>query len=127
MAQKTKVALGAKAYSFHDPNLGITLSRGETMELSSRQLLSRRIQQALNAGHLRIVQDIIPKYTDEDLDKLYKKILKAGEKGQTLEKIAKGYTLGEVTAVAAKHQIIADSSDTVETLIKALLEDASNE
>ena len=70
MAQKTKVALGAKAYSFHDPNLGITLSRGETMELSSRQLLSRRIQQALNAGHLRIVQDIIPNYTDEDLDKL---------------------------------------------------------
>lgn len=36
-----KVALGSKAYSFHDQALGITIVKGEVIELTSRQLQSK--------------------------------------------------------------------------------------
>lgn len=39
------------------------------------------------------------------------------------QKIAKAYTLEEATLIAARHEIVADKGDTVETLIQVLLEE----
>ena len=52
---KYKVTVGAKAYSFHDQSTGITICRGEEKELSARQYRTKKIQMALNSGHLRLV------------------------------------------------------------------------
>lgn len=122
---KYKITVGSKAYSFHDQSTGITICRGEEKELSARQYRTKKIQLALNSGHLRLVIDkgSTKKYSDDDIEKLDKKMKAQFEKGMEIKKIAKAYTLEEATLVAAKHEIIADKDDTVETIIQVLLEE----
>ena len=120
-----KVTVGAKAYSFHDQSTGITIARGEERELTLRQFGSKKIQMALNSGHLRMIADKnkIEKYSPNDLDKLEKKLTAQFEKGMEVAKIAKAYTLEELTLIAARHEIVAEKNDTPVTLVQALLEE----
>lgn len=120
---KRKVTIGNKAYSFHDQALGITICRGEVVELTSKQLSSKHISQALNGGHLRYVDESeIKKYTDEDIEKLDKKLTSSFKKGVKPEKIAKEFSLEEAKLLADKHGIEVESSDTPETIILAISE-----
>ena len=125
MSEKIKVTVGAKAYSFHDQSTGITIARGEERELTLRQFGSKKIQMALNSGHLRMIADKnkIEKYSSNDLDKLEKKLTAQFEKGMEVAKIAKAYTLEELTLIAARHEIVAEENDTPVTLVQALLEE----
>lgn len=125
MSEKIKVTVGAKAYSFHDQSTGITIARGEERELTLRQLGSKKIQMALNSGHLRMIVDKnkVEKYSASDLDKLEKKLTAQFEKGMEVAKIAKAYTLEELTLIAARHEIVAEKNDTPVTLVQALLEE----
>jgi hypothetical protein len=125
MSEKIKVTVGAKAYSFHDQSTGITIARGEERELTLRQLGSKKIQMALNSGHLRMIADKnkVEKYSASDLDKLEKKLTAQFEKGMEVAKIAKAYTLEELTLIAARHEIVAEKNDTPVTLVQALLEE----
>ena len=117
-----KVALGNKAYSFHDQALGITIVRGEVIELTSRQLQSKHVKNALNGGHLRFVNESVDKYSKDDLDKLDNKLIKALRKGTTIEKVAKDFSLEEAKLLANRHEIEIESSDTSETIISAIAE-----
>lgn len=125
MSEKIKVTVGAKAYSFHDQSTGITIARGEERELTLRQWGSKKIQMALNSGHLRMIADKnkVEKYSASDLDKLEKKLTAQFEKGMEVAKIAKAYTLEELTLIAARHEIVAERNDTPVTLVQALLEE----
>ena len=125
MSEKIKVTVGAKAYSFHDQSTGITIARGEERELTLRQLGSKKIQMALNSGHLRMIADKnkVEKCSASDLDKLEKKLTAQFEKGMEVAKIAKAYTLEELTLIAARHEIVAEKNDTPVTLVQALLEE----
>ena len=125
MSEKIKVTVGAKAYSFHDQSTGITIARGEERELTLRQFGSKKIQMALNSGHLRMIADKnkIEKYSSNGLDKLEKKLTAQFEKGMEVAKIAKAYTLEELTLIAARHEIVAEKNDTPVTLVQALLEE----
>lgn len=125
MSEKIKVTVGAKAYSFHDQSTGITIARGEERELTLRQFGSKKIQMALNSGHLRMIADKnkVEKYSASDLDKLEKKLNAQFEKGMEVAKIAKAYTLEELTLIAARHEIVAEKNDTPVTLVQALLEE----
>jgi hypothetical protein len=125
MSEKIKVTVGAKAYSFHDQSTGITIARGEERELTLRQFGSKKIQMALNSGHLRMIADKnkVEKYSSNDLDKLEKKLTAQFEKGMEVAKIAKAYTLEELTLIAARHEIVAENNDTPVTLVQALLEE----
>lgn len=125
MSEKIKVTVGAKAYSFHDQSTGITIARGEERELTLRQLGSKKIQMALNSGHLRMIADKnkVEKYSASDLDKLEKKLTAQFEKGMEVAKIAKAYTLEELILIAARHEIVAEQNDTPVTLVQALLEE----
>lgn len=125
MSEKIRVTVGAKAYSFHDQSTGITIARGEERELTLRQFGSKKIQMALNSGHLRMIADKnkVEKYSANDLDKLEKKLTAQFEKGMEVAKIAKAYTLEELTLIAARHEIVAEKNDTSVTLVQALLEE----
>lgn len=120
------VTLGNRAYSFHDPALGISIAKGETRELSDRQMQSRRIRAALNSGHLRIVTEDpkkVAKYTEEDIEKLDKKLRKQVDKGVDTLKITSAFTEEEAKLLAAKHNIELEESDTLESIITAIVED----
>lgn len=125
MSEKIKVTVGAKAYSFHDQSTGISIARGEERELTLRQFGSKKIQMALNSGHLRMIADKnkVEKYSANDLDKLEKKLTAQFKKGMEVAKIAKAYTLEELTLIAARHEIVAEKNDTPVTLVQALLEE----
>ena len=65
----------------------------------------------------------VNKYTDEDIEKLNKKLSAQFAKGMEIGKIAKAYSLEEVKLIAKKHEIEADPKDTVKDILEVLLED----
>lgn len=125
----TKVTVGSKAYSFTDQALGISIVKGEVVELSAKQVTSKKIVVALNGGHLRIVQEgeNIKKYNTADVEALDAKLLKLLASGKKVSKVAKDFTLEEAKLIAAKHEIQVEDSDTVETIFEAIAEDTKSE
>lgn len=125
----TKVTVGSKAYSFTDQALGISIVKGEVVELSAKQMTSKKIVVALNGGHLRIVQDgeTVKKYNTSDVEALDAKLLKLLASGKKVSKVAKDFTLEEAKLIAAKHEIQVEDSDTVETIFEAIAEDTKSE
>lgn len=125
----TKVTVGSKAYSFTDQALGISIVKGEVVELSAKQMTSKKIVVALNGGHLRIVQDgeTVKKYNTADVEALDAKLLKLLASGKKVAKVAKDFTLEEAKLIAAKHEIQVEDSDTVETIFEAIAEDTKSE
>lgn len=121
----TTVTVGPKAQVFHDQSTGITICRGEKVSLRPNQFNSRRIQTALSQGHLILVQEeaTVEKYSDADIEKLDKKIKAQFNKGTTIEKIATSINLEQATLLAAKNDVTAEAEDTVETILKAILEE----
>ena len=125
MAKTFFIALGQKANGFFDQFTGITVAPGEKLEINERQRNSKRINMAINTGHLVIVQP------DEDVEKvdvkatenLDKKLRKAFEKGVTVEKLCKDISLDQAKALAELHDIEIDDNDTVQILIEAVVED----
>lgn len=68
------ISLGPKANGFFDQTTGLTIARGEKVEVNDRQLRSRRIAMALNSGHLVMVQPDQKVEKVVDVNKLDKKL-----------------------------------------------------
>lgn len=125
MANKYVVTVGSNAYSFTDQVTGISISKGEERELTARQYRTKRIQKAIVSGHLVLVPDKnkAEKYTDEDIEKLDKRLSAQFSKGMDTAKIAKAYSLEEIKLIAKRHNIEAEPQDTIKDIIEVLLED----
>ena len=125
MAKTFFIALGQKANGFFDQFTGITVAPGEKLEINERQRNSKRINMAINTGHLVIVQpdEAIEKVDVKATENLDKKLRKAFEKGVTVEKLCKDISLDQAKALAELHDIEIDDNDTVQILIEAVVED----
>jgi hypothetical protein len=123
------ITLGPKANGFFDQTTGITIARGEKVEINDRQLRSRRIAMALNSGHLIFAQpdQEVKKEKETDLQKLDKKLKAQYEKGVTLDKMSKDITIDQAKALAETHEIEVDEGDTVKDIIEAIIEDFKEE
>jgi hypothetical protein len=123
------ITLGPKANGFFDQTTGITIARGEKVEINDRQLRSRRIAMALNSGHLVFAQpdQEVKKEKETDLQKLDKKLKAQYEKGVTLDKMSKDITIDQAKALAETHEIEVDEGDTVKDIIEAVVEDFKEE
>lgn len=119
------VTVGPHAYSFYDQSTGINVVRGEVKELTPVQYRTKRIQMAINSGHLRLVQDAkeVSKYGSKDIDRLYTRMKKQFAKGMEISKLAKSYTLQEAQLVAKANNVQYDDNDTVESILTVLLSD----
>lgn len=128
MAQKFSVTVGAKAYSFYDQSTGINIIKGEIKELTPVQFRSKRVQMAINSGHLMLVQDPkeVSKYSIKDITKMYNRMKKQLDAGMEIAKIAKSYTLQEAKLVAKANDVQVEDSDTVESILKVLLIDGDD-
>lgn len=122
---KYQVTTGPNAYSFYDQSTGINIIRGEVKELTGAQYRTKRIQMAINSGHLMLVQDgtKVDKYDDKAIDKLYKKMKKQQSNGMEISKIAKAYSLEEAKLVAKSKGVEYDEKDTVQSILEVLLSD----
>lgn len=123
------ITLGPKANGFFDQTTGITIARGEKVEINDRQLRSRRIAMALNSGHLVFAQpdQDVKKEKETDLQKLDKKLKAQYEKGVTLDKMSKDITMDQAKALAETHEIEVAEGDTVKDIIEAIVEDFKEE
>ena len=123
------ISLGPKANGFFDQTTGITIARGEKVEINDRQLRSRRIAMALNSGHLIFAQpdQEVKKEKETDLQKLDKKLKAQYEKGVTLDKMSKDITMDQAKALAETHEIEVAEGDTVKDIIEAVVEDFKEE
>lgn len=122
---KYQVTTGPNAYSFYDQSTGINIIRGEVKELTGAQYRTKRIQMAINSGHLMLVQDgtKVDKYDEKAIDKLYKKMKKQQSNGMEISKIAKAYSLEEAKLVAKSKGVEYDEKDTVQSILEVLLSD----
>ena len=91
-----KVMLGPNALSFTDQSTGISIARGEVVELSAVQLRTPRIRKALNQGHLQYSIGEEPKYSDDDIKRFVERLRKQHGKGMEPSKVAKSYSLEEM-------------------------------
>ena len=122
---KYQVTTGPNAYSFYDQSTGINIIRGEVKELTGAQYRTKRIQMAINSGHLVMVQDgaKVNKYDDKAIERLYKKMKKQQSNGMEISKIAKAYSLEEAKLVAKSKGVEYDEKDTVQSILEVLLSD----
>jgi predicted RNA-binding protein with TRAM domain len=123
------IALGPKANGFFDQTTGLTIARGEKVEVNDRQLRSRRIAMALNAGHLVFVQpdQKVDKEREVDINKIDKKLKAQYEKGVTIDKMIKDINMDQAKALADIHEIEVADGDTVKDIIEAVIEDFKEE
>ena len=123
------ISLGPKANGFFDQTTGLTIARGEKVEVNDRQLRSRRIAMALNSGHLIFVQpdQKVDKERENDIQKLDKKLKAQYEKGVTLDKMSKDITMDQAKALADIHELEVAEDDTVKDIIEAVIEDFKEE
>ena len=123
------ITLGPKANGFFDQTTGITIARGEKVEINDRQLRSRRIAMALNSGHLVFAQpdQEVKKEKETDLQKLDKKLKAQYEKGVTMDKMSKDIIMDQAKALAETHEIEVAEGDTVKDIIEAIIEDFKEE
>ena len=118
-----KVMLGPNALSFTDQSTGISIARGEVVELSAVQLRTPRIRKALNQGHLQYSIGEEPKYSDDDIKRFVARLRKQHGKGMEPSKVAKSYSLEEMKLIAEELGFTPDKEDTAETLVAAIFED----
>lgn len=119
----TKVTVGSRALSFHDQSTGITICKGEVKELNANQFRNRRIQRALNTGHLQLVSNEVSdvkKYNKSDITKLLERVKKQYSKGMEASKAAKAYSLEEAKLMAKEMDIELEEGDTITSILEAI-------
>lgn len=124
-ASKIKVSVGSNANIFHDQVTGITVIKGDIVELTTAQFRNKRIQTAIASGHLILVPDAIKsveKYSEMDIDNLSNKIKALYDQGATIDKIAGTVTLEEVKLIAKANDVIVEKGDTIEDVLIEILE-----
>ena len=121
------ITVGKRANIFHDPVSGITVCKGEIVEVSNRHLMSKRVKGAINAGHLIYVDKAAEEAkADEGVntEALLQKFNSLSAKHDSdSAKIAKNFTLDELKELAKSLDIEPEDNDTKEDLVKAILEE----
>lgn len=117
-----KVKLGKKASIFHDAYRGITITKGQVVDLNIAQQRSPKVQRALNGGFLvRVAEDPTPVKTTME------KFQEMVEAGMSKEKIKKAFTLDQLKEIANNSNIELEEGDTKDTILEALMESEEEE
>lgn len=121
------ITVGKRANIFHDPVSGITVCKGDVVEVSNRHLMSKRVKGAINAGHLIYVDKAAEEAKAEggvNTEALLQKFNSLSAKHDSdSAKIAKNFTLDELKELAKSLDIEPEDNDTKEDLVKAILEE----
>ena len=125
MAKTYFITLGPKSNGFYDQITGITVARGEKVEITERQKETRKVSMALNAGQLQIVQPDtkVETFSEADAKKLDKKIREKVGKGVTLDKICQNISMEQAKSLADLHELEINDKDTVQTIMEAVITD----
>lgn len=130
MSDTLKVTTGPNAYVFHDQNTGITVSKGEVVELNNFQRNSKRVIQALNSGHLTRVESAqvsSKKDIAERMLALRDKFVALHTNGKTPDKIASAFSQDELKDLANHSDLTIEPGDTKLAIVAAIIEAINEE
>lgn len=119
-----KVKVGDKAFSFHDQYTGVTVVKGEVVELNANQASSKRILQAINSGHLvRVNTEVTPKKEEaKRLEDLKTKFQALYNDGKTKDKLASAFTQDELRTLALGYDLEVEDKDTKIDITSAIID-----
>lgn len=123
------LTLGKRANIFHDPYVGLTITKGDIKEVPDSVISIRRVKQAISSGHLVItdppvVEEVNPVIKPEDLiQNNLEKLNALVADGKSLKEIAKAFKLDELKAMAEYKDIEVEESDTKEDILGVLVDE----
>lgn len=123
------LTLGKRANIFHDPYVGLTITKGDTKEVPDSVISIRRVKQAISSGHLVIVdppvvEEVNSVIKPEDLiQNNLEKLNALVAEGKSLKEIAKAFKLDELKAMAEYKDIEVEASDTKESILGVLVDE----
>ncbi len=118
-----KVKLSDSANIFHDPYSGVTICKGEVIELSVAQMANKRVRTAINSGHLVLAieesSSLNTELPKKDLKELLDKFNGLIEK--PVKTIVKKFTLEQLKAIAISLGFELEEEDTKESLVESII------
>lgn len=119
------VQLGENASVFHDMKTGLTITKGQVVELNLAQQMNPKIKAALGGGHLvrviglpKEVKKEEVKYNPEE-DK--EKFIELFNQGLDIKKLANNFNLAQLKGVAELFEIEVEEDDTKASIVEAIV------
>ena len=123
---KQYISLGKKAGIFYDPSVNLLVKKGQVVEVEESKLSSPKVKNALNGGHLTIVQGETQK-PQLSLDDLQSKFVDLLDAGTNPKKISSSFTLDQLKQLAESYNLEVEESDTKLSLVEAILEEMGSD
>lgn len=118
------VQLGENASVFHDMKTGLTITKGQMVELNLQQQMNPKIKAALGGGHLvRVVG--LPKEVKEEVnhnpeeDKA--KFIDLFNHGLDIKKLSNNFNLTQLKGIAELFEIEVEEDDTKASIVEAIV------
>lgn len=121
------VQLGENASVFHDMKSGLTITKGQVVELNLQQQMNPKIKAALGGGHLvrviglpKEVKEIEKevKYNPEE-DKV--KFVDLFNQGLDIKKLSNNFNLIQLKGIAELFEIEVEEDDTKASIVEAIV------
>lgn len=123
---KQYISLGKKAGIFYDPSVNLLVKKGQVVEVEESKLHSPKVKNALNGGHLIIVQGESQK-PQLSLDDLQSKFVDLLDAGTNPKKISSSFTLDQLKQLAESYNLEVEESDTKLSLVEAISEEMGSD
>lgn len=123
---KQYISLGKKAGIFYDPSVNLLVKKGQVVEVEESKLSSPKVKNALNGGHLIIVQGEAQK-SQLSLDDLQSKFVDLLDAGTNPKKISSSFTLDQLKQLAESYNLEVEESDTKLSLVEAISEEIGSD
>lgn len=114
------VQLGEKASVFHDMKTGLTITKGQTVELNLHQQMNPKIKAALGGGHLvRVVG--LPKEVNHNPEEDKAKFIDLFNQGLDIKKLSNNFNLIQLKGIAELFEIEVEEDDTKASIVEAIV------
>lgn len=119
------VQLGENASVFHDMKTGLTITKGQTVELNLLQQMNPKIKAALGGGHLVRVVDLPKEVKKEEVnhnpeeDKA--KFIDLFNQGLDIKKLSNNFNLTQLKGIAELFEIEVEEDDTKASIVEAIV------
>lgn len=123
---KQYISLGKKAGIFYDPSVNLLVKKGQVVEVEESKLSFPKVKNALNGGHLIIVQGETQK-PQLSLDDLQSKFMDLLDAGTNPKKISSSFTLDQLKQLAESYNLEVEESDTKLSLVEAISEEMGSD
>lgn len=127
------IKLNPKANIFHDPGTGLTVLKGQVVEITETQARTGKIKAAISGGHLQYADK--PKESDTkvdtvkelDAEALLEKYQGLLANGVVNSKIEKAFKIDELKAIALELELELEEGETKATLVEAITTELSED